>query len=315
MHLLISAALGNRIDLERVVLMRGIRYQVEQYRDTRRFNEQYYSIYWFLLEAGKLPFNEHFHWGRFEWMHLHSMLEEEKLTRIAMFRDAQGKIVGLLTYDTFYDDRVYLIHTTADKELLNKMVDTACEQENGKIIIKVNSRDIALAEVLRERQFRKGCKDVSVLELDLREAPECAIAEGYSITPLGFVPDDWEYQMVIHRGFEHENVPEKWSDEVFARYRYSTGRNAVIQTFALRENEYCAHCGVWYTEGDTAYVEPVVTVPAHRNKGLARAVIYEACRRARYQGAERATVLSDEAFYHRIGFQCSSEVYCWERER
>lgn len=82
----------------------------------------------------------------------------------------------------------------------------------------------------------------------------------------------------------------------------------------VQSGEYCAHCGLWYTEGDTAYVEPVVTVPQHRGQGLAKAVVYEACNRARKLGAKRATVLSDQAFYYRIGFECSSEVYCWEKE-
>ena len=36
--------------------------------------------------------------------------------------------------------------------------------------------------------------------------------------------------------------------------------------------------------------------------------------RARKLGAKRATVLSDQKFYYRIGFECSSEVYCWEKE-
>ena len=32
------------------------------------------------MEAEKLEYNEHFHWGCFEWMHAHSYLDEEKLT-------------------------------------------------------------------------------------------------------------------------------------------------------------------------------------------------------------------------------------------
>ena len=90
--------------------------------------------------------------------------------------------------------------------------------------------------------------------------------------------------------------------------------NLNLKVFAIKECEYCAHCGLWYTEGDTAYVEPVVTVPEHRKLGLARAVIYEACNRARNLGAKRATVLSGQAFYYRIGFECSSEVYRWEKQ-
>lgn len=66
-----------------------------------------------------------------------------------------------------------------------------------------------------------------------------------------------------------------------------------------------------YTTGDTAYVEPVATVPEHRKRGLAKTVVYEACSRAHALGAKRAIVLSDQAFYFRIGFTLSSEVYDW----
>ena len=54
-------------------------------------------------------------------------------------------------------------------------------------------------------------------------------------------------------------------------------------------------------------------VPAHRKQGLAKAAIYEACTRANALGAKRAIVLSDQAFYFRIGFTLSSEVYAWEK--
>lgn len=50
--------------------------------------------------------------------------------------------------------------------------------------------------------------------------------------------------------------------------------------------------------------------PELRSKGLAKAVIYEACKRAKKMGAKRAIVISDMEFYYRIGFKCSSEVYC-----
>lgn len=41
-------------------------YRIEHYKNYERFNEQYQSIYQFLLKAGTLDYNEHFHWGRFE---------------------------------------------------------------------------------------------------------------------------------------------------------------------------------------------------------------------------------------------------------
>lgn len=285
-------------------------YRIEKYKNCKRFNEQYNDIYLFLLNAEKIEHNEHFHWGRFEWMHLHTMLDEENLTNIVIFKDEKDEIVGMLTYDTSYEDRVYLLHTLSDKSLLNKMIDTVLENENGKVTIKVNSKDKILAEVLQERSFEKASKDVSVLELDLSGALEYTIPDGYSISPQDFTMDNWKYQLVIHKGFNHEGIPDKWDDDVLSR---GVNVNTQLKTFAVASNEYCAHCGLWYTEGSSAYVEPVVTVPEHRRKGLAKAVIYEACRRAKAVGAKRATVLSDQEFYYRIGFHRSSEVYSWQR--
>lgn len=285
-------------------------YRIEKYKNCERFNEQYQEIYTFLLDAEKLEYNEHFHWGRFEWMHIHSLLDKDKLTSIAMFKDEKDEIVGMITYDTCYSDRVYLIHKISDKVLLNKMIDTVVEREENRVVIKANLKDEVLCEVLKERRFEKRCKDVSVLELDLSRSLDYRISDEYSISQQGFDVDKWKYQLVIHKGFNNEDIPDKWSDEVLAG---TPNENTELRIFAIAKNEYCAHCGLWYTEGNSAYVEPVVTIPQHRRQGLAKAVIYEACKRARSLGANRAIVLSDQEFYYRIGFVCSSEVFCWEK--
>lgn len=288
-----------------------MRYIMERYETCERFNAQYREIYRFLLRAEKLGYNEHFHWGRFEWMHRHSYLDIDKLTSIVIFKDADGEIVSLITYDTSFDDRVYLIHTSEDADLLNAMVDTVLAGEERKAVIKVDAKDDALCAVLRKRQFERTHRDNTVLALDLCRDLEYHISDAYRISQPGSDVDDWQYQLVIHKGFDNEGIPEKWSDEVLEP---TPNENADLKVFAVQGDGYCAHCGLWYTEGDTAYVEPVVTVPQHRKQGLAKAVVYEACDRARKLGARRAIVLSDQEFYYRIGFECSSEVYCWEKE-
>lgn len=119
-------------------------------------------------------------------------------------------------------------------------------------------------------------------------------------------------QVLREKGFDNEGIPEKWDDELLKRI---PNANEDLKTFAIanKNNEYCAHCGLWYLAGDTAYVEPVLTVPEHRRQGLAKAVIYEACARAKALGAKRAIVVSEQEFYFRIGFTLSSEVYDWTR--
>ena len=285
--------------------------QDREVKNCQRFNEQYESIYQFLLEAEKLEYNEHFHWGRFEWMHTHSYLDEDKLTSIAMFKDENGTIVGLTTYDTGYDDRVYLIHTSSDKMLLEYMVDTVLEAEGDGAVIKANSNDTVICQILQEKGFEKKHRCACILSLDLTNPLDYSMPDAYSMSPQGCVADPWQYQLVIHKGFGNEGIPERWDDEFLKRIPHV---NEDLKTFAVANNEYCAHCGLWYSTGNTAYVEPVATVPEHRKQGLAKAVVYEACTRANAFGAKRAIVISDQEFYFRIGFILSSEVYDWERK-
>jgi GNAT superfamily N-acetyltransferase len=282
-------------------------YQIENYQGNKRFNEQYQEIYQFLLKAADKGYNEHFHWARFEWMMGHSLLDEEKLTAIRLFRNHTKELVGLITYDTEYEDRTYVIHSVPDKTLLRAMVEDVIRNDT-KPCIRANSKDICLGEVLRECSFTKGERSECVLEFDLKKNTQYKVPQGYAISREDFEIDNWKYQLVIHKGFDNDDVPEKWSDDLLKPSPNCSGR---LKVFALKSDEYCAHCGIWYTKGDTAYIEPVVTIPRCRNIGLAKAVVYEALGRARRAGAGRAIVLSTQKFYYKIGFENSSEYYSW----
>lgn len=287
-------------------------YKRERYKNRERFNEQYRDIHRFLSEAEKQEYNEHFHWGRFEWMHAHSCLDEDKLTAVTVFRDENDVIAGLLTYDTCYDDRVYLIHTRSDRLLLESMIDAVNKDEGNGAVLKVNGKDSVLCRLLRENGFEKNDRCSCVLSFDLSNSLEYDMPDAYMMSPHGFAANPWQYQLVIHKGFDNEGIPEKWDDELLKRI---PNVNEDLKTFVIADNEYCAHCGLWYSTGDTtAYVEPVVTVPEHRNRGLAKAAVYEACARAKALGAKRAVVVSDLEFYLRIGFTLSSEVYNWTKK-
>ncbi len=285
-------------------------YAVENYKKNIRFCEQYEEIYRFLLKAADRGYNEHFHWARFEWMMCHSFLDVDKLTSIAIFRDRTNKIVGLVTFDTSYDDRTYIIHSVSDKELLRAMVEYVIKYDNAPSV-KVNSKDVPLREVLREYSFAECDESNCVLEFDLNKNLQYPIPEGYEISREHFEIDNWKYQLVIHKGFDNDGIPEKWSDELLTP---SAHFNGDLKVFAINASkEYCSHCGIWYSHGETAYIEPVVTVPQCRKIGLAKAVVYEALRRVKKSGAKRAIVISDQNFYYRIGFEKSSKYDTWNR--
>lgn len=281
-------------------------YMIETYKNKKRFNEQYEEIYQFLLNVADKGYNEHFHWARFEWMMNHSYLDEDKLTTIALFRNYANDIVGMTTYDTGYDDRTYLIHSNSDVNLLRIMVEYVIKN-NETSCIKINSMDACLREILKNHSFSLQ-KEESVLEFDLKKIKEYKVPNGYTISPEDFDIDNWKYQLVIHKGFNNKGIPEKWDDDSL---KPSLNCNNKLKVFAINSGEYCAHCGIWYTKGDTAYIEPVVTIPQCRKIGLAKAVVYEALARVKELGAKRAIVLSDQEFYYKIGFEKSSTFGSW----
>lgn len=80
-------------------------YSIENYKDNVRFNKQYEEIRKFLQIIADNGYNEHFHWGRFDWMMAHSYLDVEMLSRIALFRKMKnyffmsGKVQEQLSSD------------------------------------------------------------------------------------------------------------------------------------------------------------------------------------------------------------------------
>ena len=159
-------------------------YAIENYKGTTPFNEQYDEIYEFLLGDSDRGLNEHFHWGRFEWMMDSGYLAEDKLTTIAMFRNSGGGIVGLVTYDTGWHDRTYLIHSENDKELLKEMVAYVLRTDEQPMI-KVNSLDAPLCEVLREMGFEQKHTNDHVLQIALDRDLHYNIPEGYKVGGMG----------------------------------------------------------------------------------------------------------------------------------
>ncbi len=239
-------------------------------------------------------------------MMIHTMLDEDKTDQITIFKDKNGIITGLVTYDTMYHDRWYLIHGTNDSNLLSMMIDHIISVDGERAEIKANSCDFVLNELLLSRGFHSGQTAETVLSFDLGNDLSYSVPEGYQISPCDFQFDPCKYQMLIHKVFGGEGVLVKWDSRVFEP---TPNYNGALKVFATNDSEYCSHCGIWYTKGDTAYIEPVVTNPEYRKQGLARAVVFEAMKRAKSLGARRAIVISDQEFYYHIGFEQSSLVY------
>lgn len=281
-------------------------YTIENYKGCRRFNNMYAEIYKFLQVNADSGYNEHFHWGRFEWMMTHPQLNTEMLSKIALFRDNSNNIVGVVIYDTDIENRWYILHSISEENLLKDMIKYINYLENDNTIIKVNNNDDVLCMLLENMGYERQYEE-SVLEMKLPFELKYHLSNEFSLNALNSVIDNWQWQLVIHHGFENEGMPKEHDKKIKEAEKHLESIK-YIKVFAVKNKEYVSHCGIWYDCGETAYIEPVVTIPEYRSKGLAKAVVYEAMKRAKAKGAKRAIVLSDLEFYWHIGMTKSSKI-------
>lgn len=286
-------------------------YTIENYAGSVRFGSLYGEIHDFLRAAADKGYNEHFHWGRFDWMMTHPFLDADMLPKIGVFRDESGSIAGTALFDTGFDDRWYILHATDSEALLRCMLEYTAGSDMGSGTIKANLSDLSLCALLRSMGYQPQASE-TVLQMSLSHDLSYGMPDGFRVSSPGEEINRWQWKLVIHRGFHNEGEPEESGGDVAEAEKHLEA-SQYLKVFAVHHGEYAAHCGVWYDGGDTAYIEPVVTVPEHRRRGLAKAVVYEALSRAKMRGAKRAVVLSDQEFYTRIGMTVSSEVGAWTK--
>ena len=122
-------------------------YSVENYSNTR-FNVQFNEIRNFLQKNADTGFHEHFHWGRLDWMMAHSYLDVERLPENALFKVKGGNLVGMVIYDTDFEDRWYVLQSISDECFLRQMIGYVINKETDTAVIKANLSDIAFCNML-----------------------------------------------------------------------------------------------------------------------------------------------------------------------
>jgi GNAT superfamily N-acetyltransferase len=174
------------------------------------------------------------------------------------------------------------------------------------IDVSRSAEDRSLAMALERFGYqvdRSGTSDVLARSLD--ELPEPGLPLGYHFdwvrTPTlltgrveahraAFAPSDLSVRM-------YERVQRTWA------YRANLDRVVVTD-----DGNVVAFCTAWFDELNRAgLLEPVGTHPAHRRRGLARAVCIDALRALRAEGARKAqvgfTTEAAYATYSSIGFE------------
>lgn len=261
----------------------------------------------------KLNTEEHSHinwnWARFEWMAEHPEFDKSRRNSIGLWLDGE-RIVGSAIYDMYFGE-AFCAALPGYEELYEEILDYAFREmrdENGLAVAICDSCEKDNRAAM-QKGFMPTGQTETVMRIELGDFQIPILPEGFFLTEFDPAKDDYrEIQWLFWQGFDHgEDIEEFEADyertmslDLHDRPHF----DLYLSVAAVAPNgEKAAYCCLWYQKGtDYAYVEPVCTVPRYRGQGLGAAVVTEALRRAKERGAQRAYVISDMAFYEKIGF-------------
>ncbi len=181
-------------------------------------------------------------------------------------------------------------------------------------------------ELRREALLRRGYQRQDTIACDHQRPlsepiPEAPIAARYTVRSLAGPEDLPKKSWASWRAFHPEAPAEEYGGWEWYRniQRAPLYRQELDLVAVAPAGEFAAFCTIWYDEmTQTAYYEPVGTVPEHQRRGLGTAVLLEGLRRLKKLGAVLATVGSGEpharTFYNAIGFGEVDRCWPWVKE-
>ena len=292
--------------------------------ELKRFGKSDYgAVCDFLIELSRSRRDHiNWNWARFEWMYGHPSFDRSLADSIGLWWDG-GRIVGAAIYDMYFGE-AFCGALEDHGELYPEILRYACGElgdESGLAVAIAEdcADELAAAERLGFAETDQ-LETVMAIELDALTAP--ALPEGYSFVCLDLAKDSpREIQWMFWQGFDHGDDLREFEEDLEKTLRADLEPRIHFDPFlsvaaADRSGQKSAYCCLWYCAStDYAYVEPVCTVPAHRGKGLGKAVVLEALRRARSLGAKRAYVISDNPFYEKLGFTLFRRFFFYGNEK
>ena len=272
----------------------------------RRYREEDYDAVLDFLIALNREERAHinWNWARFEWMIGHPLTDCSLLDKMGLWLDG-GTVVGAALYD-MYPGEAFCGVLPGYEKLYPEILAyawRALRDENG-LGVAICDGSVRETETALAQGFTLAEQSETVLVKDLADELPVKFPAGYSIAEPDPATDIEAMQWLFWQGFDHGSDREEFEREGKALSRPRPHFDPRLGLAAKdAHGELVSYCGLWYHKGtDYAYVEPVCTVPRHRGKGLAGALLCEAMNRARALGAKKAYVISDQKFYRDLGF-------------
>ena len=254
-------------------------------------------------------------WARFEWMYAHPEFDAGLISSIGLWQD-KGRLVGAAIYDMYFGEAFCGV-LPEYRSLYPQVLDYAWREmkDEAGLAVSVCDGNAGAIGALEAAGFHPEAQRETVMRLSLDRLEQRPLPEGFSPAELDPVHQAFDFQWLLWQGFDHGTDPEEFvrEDPIVPRFRpHLDGRLSL--TAVAPDGGKAAYCCVWYYPGtDYAYVEPVCTVPAHRGRGLAAAILSQALQRAKALGAKDAYVISDLGFYEKLGFE-TDRTYTFYRK-
>lgn len=177
---------------------------------------------------------------------------------------------------------------------------TADKDGHQKLCFWIDSKDKSYQGFLARRGFHKVDLPESQeyqhrLSLD-EPLPEPPLIAGYTLRSLGGGLELLERCYASGLGFHNDDIHvardnrdhSNWYHHIQSAPLYRRDLDVVA---LASDGSIASFCTIWFDDVTrTAYIEPVATVPAHRKKGLGKAVIMEGLQRLKRMGCKMAFV-------------------------
>lgn len=288
-----------------------------------KYPDDYEMIGQFLIGTYQME-GGHRNWlqPRWEYMHYHSLLDKASLSRIGIWEDS-GEVVGVAHHEHRIGEVYFQIHpeySCLKRDMLEYAESHLCSdvEEGKRLQVYINADDSEFESIAEGLGFRKDedCSEaMSQLEI-VNPFPTIRVPEGFRLKSLQEDNDLDKIHRVLHRGFNHPGEPPEEGLEGRRLMQSSPNfRKDLTIVVESPDGSFVSYCGMWYEpKNRVAYVEPVVTDPDYRRKGLGTAAVLEGVRRCGALGATVAFVGTGKPFYKSMGFREIYNQYLWKKK-
>jgi len=193
------------------------------------------------------------------------------------------------------------------------------ERAGNELWTRVPEDDAGLATFLSGHGFERDPEHALKMIQHLDGPPPIPTPPaGWTVREVGD-EEEWAQRVETHREVWH---PSRVTLEAYCRLRRAPGYDPFLDLVAVApDGTFGSYCLCWFDPtGRTGLFEPLGTRPAHRGKGLGRAVMLEGLRRLHHLGARTAAVTAlhhnrpAADLYKSVGFRTANTERLYGRK-